>query len=78
MSNNSKITLIFPISGAIKHSGYKYKPFLKIGEETFIEAAVKPFLNHSKEVETIVFIALQKHEKEYADENTNGDEMNMK
>ena len=65
MSNSSKITLIFPISGTVEHSGYKYKPFRKIGEETFIEKAIKPFLNHSKSIKTIVFVALEEHEKQY-------------
>lgn len=62
MSDDSKITLIFPIAGKGEHAGFKYKPFLKIGEGTFIEAAVRPFRKWIEELDTIVFVALKEHE----------------
>tara|TARA_Y100000031_G_scaffold124089_1_gene139686 strand:+ start:3686 stop:5758 length:2073 start_codon:yes stop_codon:yes gene_type:complete len=65
LKNKSKITLIFPIAGIVKHAGYKYKPFLKVGEETFLESALKPFKKWTEKIKKIVFVVLQEHEKEF-------------
>ena len=40
------VTVVFPIAGQAPHAGFKYKPFLEIGDETAIEAAVRPFRPH--------------------------------
>ncbi|NQU35442.1 MAG: hypothetical protein HQ521_19625, partial [Bacteroidetes bacterium] len=65
MSGNSKVTLIFPIAGKEAHAGYKYKPFLKIGDEALIEIAIKPFQKWNKDIKTIVFVVLEEHDKKY-------------
>lgn len=45
--------------------GYKFKPFLKIGDTTFIEESVKPFLKWSKRINLIYFIFLREQEINY-------------
>lgn len=69
MKDNLKITLIFPMAGQGDHSGYKYQPFLKIGEETFIESTVKPFLKFTNYLDTIIFIVLKEHDAKFGVSN---------
>ena len=64
-----KVNLIFPMAGKEAHSGFKFRPFLKIGEETLIEAAVKPFLNWQDQIHTFYFVCLAEHELTYGISN---------
>jgi NDP-sugar pyrophosphorylase family protein len=46
--------------------GHKFKPFLTIGDETFIEAAVKPFRRFAGQISRFVFVYLKAQETEFA------------
>lgn len=61
------ITVVFPIAGQAPHAGFKYKPFLEIGSETAIQAAVRPFRSHlaSGAVHKLVFVCLKSQEAQY-------------
>ena len=43
-----KFNIIFPMAGKGSRFGYKFKPFLKISDLTFIQLAFQPFLKHKK------------------------------
>ncbi|MBC8489384.1 MAG: HAD hydrolase family protein, partial [Bacteroidetes bacterium] len=45
------------------------KPFLKIGDETFIEAAVKPFSRFMNHLDVIIFAVLKEHEEKFGVSN---------
>ncbi|NVB83273.1 MAG: NTP transferase domain-containing protein [Kofleriaceae bacterium] len=57
--------IFFPIAGQGARFGHKFKPFLTIGDETFIEAAVRPFLRHSASIEQFVFVCLEQQERTF-------------
>ena len=38
-----KLTVVFPCAGKAERFGNTFKPFLKIGDLTFIEKAYEPF-----------------------------------
>lgn len=56
------ITVVFPIAGTNARAGFKYRPFLAIGEETFIEAAARPFQRWKHLIERFVFVCLAEHD----------------
>lgn len=60
------VTVIFPIAGTTGRSGFKYRPFIDLGSETFIEAAARPFYRWSQVIDRFVFVCLQEHEDEHA------------
>jgi len=52
------VTVVFPIAGTNARAGFKYRPFLAIGEETFIEAAARPFQRWKHLIDRFVFVCL--------------------
>jgi aminoglycoside phosphotransferase (APT) family kinase protein len=62
----NSITVVFPIAGRAPHAGYKYKPFLEIGDETAIQAAVRPFRPHiGGRIKQLVFVCLKEQEAQF-------------
>lgn len=62
-----KVTVIFPMAGRGARFGCKFKPFLQICEETFIQAAVGPFLKWLPTIiGRLVFVCLEEQETEYS------------
>src|SRR5256885_15243892 len=45
--------------------GHKFKPFLTVGAETFIEAAVAPFRAHLRQISRFVFVYLEAQERDF-------------
>lgn len=63
--NPGPVTVVFPIAGQSARSGFKYRPFLEVGAETFIEAAARPFGRWASAIERMVFVCLADHEAEH-------------
>ena len=61
----AKVTIIFPMAGRGARFGYKFKPFLKIRDKTFIERAVESFSSSLNEIKETVFIFLKEQEDEF-------------
>ncbi|HET9624930.1 MAG TPA: phosphotransferase [Kofleriaceae bacterium] len=61
------ITVVFPIAGRAPHAGFKYKPFLEIGSETAIQAAVAPFRPYvaAGAVKKLVFVCLREQDAQF-------------
>ena len=59
------VTVIFPIAGTSVRSGFKYRPFIELGDETFIEAAARPFEKWSHVIDRLVFVCLDEHEVQH-------------
>lgn len=51
-----KLSLIFPMAGQGARFGYRFKPFLDVDGQSFIEAAVAPFRSFVGEIGRIHFI----------------------
>ena len=62
----SKVDIYFPMAGLGARFGYKFKPFLKIGNKTFIEESVKPFLKWKEKINCIYFIFLKEQDLNYS------------
>jgi hypothetical protein len=60
------LTLVFPIAGTSARSGFKFRPFLELGDGTFIEAAARPFRAWAHVISRIVFVCLEEHEVQHA------------
>lgn len=45
--------------------GFKFKPFMKLGDQTFIEHAVEPFYKWKKYIDKVYFIYRQDQEEEF-------------
>jgi len=45
--------------------GHRFKPFLTVGEDTFIEAAVRPFRRFSDRIARFVFVYLEEQERDH-------------
>lgn len=54
------------MAGRGERFGTKFKPFLRIGEQTFIEAAVQPFRKWQSSISRIVFVFLRQQEFEFS------------
>jgi hypothetical protein len=54
--------IFFPMAGQGARFGHKFKPFLTIDSETFIEAAVRPFLEFAADITRFVFVYLESQE----------------
>lgn len=63
--NRGHFTIVFPIAGTSRRSGFKYRPFIELGDETFIEAAARPFRKWSHVIDRYVFVCLEEHEQEH-------------
>ena len=59
------LNLIFPVAGEGSRFGGTFKPFLNIGDVTFIETTLKPFRNHLPFIGKIYFICTLEQEREY-------------
>ena len=57
------INLIFPVAGEASRFGGTFKPFLKIGDITFIENTFKPFKKFLTRINKIYFICTSEQEK---------------
>ncbi len=61
-----KITLIFPMAGQGARFGYRFKPFLEVGGQTFIQAALAPFRPWRDHIEKAHFVFTAEQEKAHA------------
>lgn len=53
---NFKINLIIPMAGESSRFNYKFKPFIKISDKTFIEKVLTYFINYKEQLKNIYFI----------------------
>jgi len=53
------------MAGSGLRFGGTFKPFLRIGEETFIEAATRPFRDNKQALTELVFVIRREHEREF-------------
>ena len=60
-----KVNLIFPIAGEAVRFGGTFKPFLNIGDKTFIEVTYNPFKKWEDKIKNIYFICTQEQEDAY-------------
>jgi CTP:molybdopterin cytidylyltransferase MocA len=60
------VTVIFPIAGTSSRAGFKYRPFIDLGNETFIEAAARPFEKWGHAIDRFVFVCLEEHDQQHA------------
>ena len=58
--------IYFPMAGQGARFGHTFKPFLTIGPETFIEAAVAPFRPFAAQLRRFVFVYLESQERDFA------------
>ena len=59
------INLVFPVAGQAVRFGGTFKPFLKIGDVTFIETTLKPFEKWFDKIDKIYFICTDEQESHY-------------
>ena len=52
----NKFSLVFPMAGKSSRFNFKFKPFIKISDLTFIELAFLYFEKWNKYISTIYFI----------------------
>jgi len=60
------INLIFPVAGEAVRFGGTFKPFLKIGDVSFIETTFEPFKKWIENINKIYFICTAEQEKVYS------------
>ena len=63
---NNKITIIFPCAGEASRFGYTFKPFLNIGDLTFIEKAVQPFEKWEHLISNYHFIFTEQQDDKFS------------
>lgn len=56
------VTVLFPMAGRGARFGGVFKPFLRYGDERFIEAAVRPFRAHRSRIRRFGFVYLAEQE----------------
>lgn len=59
------VDVYFPMAGQGARFGHRFKPFLEIERETFIEAAVRPFRAFAERIDRIVFVYLAEQERDH-------------
>ncbi len=59
------VTVVFPIAGTGPRSGFKFRPFMELGNETFIEAAARPFRRWARSIDRFVFVCLKEQDAQY-------------
>lgn len=64
--NAPRLTLIFPMAGRGERFGTTFKPFLQIGDQAFIEAAVEPFRKWRSAISNIVFVFLRQQDVDFS------------
>jgi molybdopterin-guanine dinucleotide biosynthesis protein A len=52
----TKTNVVFLMAGEGSRFGYKFKPFMKLGDQTFIEHAVEPFYKWKDNIDNVYFI----------------------
>jgi hypothetical protein len=60
------VTVLFPMAGRGVRFGGTFKPFLRYGDELFIEAAVRPFRAHLGDIRRFVFAYLAEQEAAFS------------
>lgn len=60
-----KFTLLFPMAGREAHAGSRYKPFMKIRDQWFIEAAFNSFRPWISRVGRVVFTCLEEQNEQF-------------
>ncbi len=60
-----KLTVVFPCAGKAERFGNTFKPFLKIGDLTFIEKAYEPFQKWQPLIKSVQFIITEQQEREH-------------
>tara|TARA_Y100000592_G_scaffold78259_1_gene123009 strand:- start:4928 stop:6967 length:2040 start_codon:yes stop_codon:yes gene_type:complete len=60
-----RINVIFPVAGEASRFGGAFKPFLNIGDLTFIEVTYEPFKKWSHLIESVYFICTEEQEKNF-------------
>ena len=60
---DESISILIPMAGQGARFGYRFKPFLTIGNQRFIEAAVEPFLKWRHRIKKFVFIYLSQQDE---------------
>lgn len=58
--------VFFPMAGQGARFGHRFKPFLTIGDQLFIEAAVEPFRRFHTQIRRFVFVYLESQEREFS------------
>lgn len=56
------VTVLFPMAGRGLRFGGTFKPFLRYGDELFIEAAVRPFRSWACRIRRFVFVYLEEQD----------------
>ncbi len=65
MNTTLGVTVIFPMAGKGERFGHKFKPFLKVGDTTFIQRAINSFDKSLYHIKEVVFIFLEEQERLY-------------
>ncbi len=60
-----RMDVFFPMAGQGARFGHRFKPFLTIGDQLFIEAAVEPFRRFQSQIGRFVFVYLEAQEQEF-------------
>jgi len=60
-----KVDVVFPCAGSAERFGNVFKPFLKIGDTTFIEKASEPFQKWQHLIESYRFIITRQQERDH-------------
>lgn len=60
-----QINLIFPVAGKAERFGGTFKPFLYIGDKTFIETTYEPFKKWSSNIQKVVFICTKSQNRDF-------------
>jgi molybdopterin-guanine dinucleotide biosynthesis protein A len=61
----TKTNVVFLMAGEGSRFGYKFKPFMKLGDQTFIEHAVEPFYKWKDNIDNVYFIFRKDQERHY-------------
>lgn len=57
------MNVFFPMAGQGARFGHRFKPFLRLDDATFIEAAVQPFRQFAPQISRLVFVYLEAQER---------------
>lgn len=64
---NRKINLVFPAAGqGTRFGGVEYKPFLKVGDITFIEEAFNSFTPYKHLIENVILICTEEQDRKFS------------
>lgn len=60
-----RMDVLFPMAGQGARFGHRFKPFLTIGNQLFIEAALQPFRQFQSQIGRFVFVYLEAQERDF-------------